>query len=244
MDNQNQGSWQPQQPQQPQQGQWQPQQPQQNQWQPQQPQQGQWQPQQPQQGQWQPQQPQQGQWQPQQPQQNQWQQQQPQQNQWQPQQPQQNQWQQQQQHQEPWANPQPQYQDQNGNWQNNPNYPNPTLGTVGFIEAIKTCFMKYANFSGRASRAEFWWWQLAVFIGCCIPLLNYAVILGTIVPSLAVTWRRLHDIGKSGGFYFMGFIPIAGAIILIINFCKIGEPHPNRFGPNPYGIDDGEQPMM
>ncbi len=161
----------------------------------------------------------------------------------------QGQWQQQQaQQRQNWQNPQPQYQDQNGQWQPNPNYPDPNLGTVGFVEAIKICFSKYADFNGRAPRAEYWWFALFTFIvGLAlgwIPIIGWLVSLGMFIPGLAVAWRRLHDIGKGGGWYFIGLIPLVGAIILLIWYCKEGEPHPNRFGPNPYGINDGMPPQM
>lgn len=143
-----------------------------------------------------------------------------------------------------WQNPQPTYQNQQGQWVPNPNYPQPTLGTVGFGEAIKVCFSKYVDFNGRAPRAEFWWFQLFMFILCCIPFINFIAPLVLLLPSLAVTWRRLHDIGKGGGWYFLGLIPLVGAIILLVWYCKEGEPHPNRFGPNPYGINDGMPPCM
>lgn len=146
--------------------------------------------------------------------------------------------------QENWEHPQPKYQNQQGQWVPNPNYPDPGLSSVGFGKAIKLCFSKYADFNGRAPRAEYWWWTLFNFIvGITIgliPIIGWLVVLGLFIPSLAVIWRRLHDIGKGGGWYFIGLIPLVGFIILLIFFCKEGEPHPNRFGPNPYGINDGQ----
>ena len=70
----------------------------------------------------------------------------------------------------------------------------PGLPTVGFGEAISRGFTNYFTFSGRASRPEYWWWMLFTFLVSIIPL----SILVTFIPSLAVTSRRLHDIGKSG----------------------------------------------
>ncbi len=118
---------------------------------------------------------------------------------------------------------------------------------IGFGDAIQICFNKYATFSGRAGRAEFWWWilfQLIIsmvfgalvaifggsFLGKLFLGLNYAVGLALFVPSLAVAWRRLHDIGKGGGWYFINLIPLVGNIIYIIWCCKKGEPEVNRFG--------------
>ena len=143
-----------------------------------------------------------------------------------------------------WTNPQPEYQNQQGQWVPNPNYPDPGLGSVGVGKAIKLCFSKYADFQGRAPRAEYWWWTLfSVIINCTIgliPILGWLISLALFLPSLAVAWRRLHDIGKGGGWFFLCLIPLIGGIILLIWYCKDGEPHPNRFGPNPYGINDGQ----
>lgn len=123
----------------------------------------------------------------------------------------------------------------------------PQRPTETFLKSIKTCFYKYVDFNGRASRAEFWWWVLfTCLVSICldvtgswiISLLNVAIML----PSLAVMSRRLHDIGKGAGYMFIGLIPLVGQILLIIWCCEIGELHPNRFGPNPYGYDDGMPP--
>jgi uncharacterized membrane protein YhaH (DUF805 family) len=85
---------------------------------------------------------------------------------------------------------------------------------MGFSDALKTCFTKYADFSGRALRSEFWWWYLFTFIsGFVLTSLDIAVFdlawdeigplsalfsLVTFVPTLAVTARRLHDGDRSG----------------------------------------------
>lgn len=123
---------------------------------------------------------------------------------------------------------------------------------VGFGEAISRAFSNYCNFSGRASRSEFWWFALFNYlVAMAIYSPNiYFVILGrgdsvgiqivyclyclaVLLPSLGLTWRRLHDIGKAGGWYFIGLIPIVGAIILLVWLCKDSEPCENRFGPVP-----------
>lgn len=114
---------------------------------------------------------------------------------------------------------------------------------IGFGDAIKICLNKYADFKGRAGRAEFWWWYLFTVIislgfsfltlitgSVVFSYISYVVSLGLLVPGLAVAWRRLHDIGKAGGWYFIGLIPIVGWIILIIWLAGKGEPCPNRFG--------------
>ncbi len=96
-------------------------------------------------------------------------------------------------------------------------------GKVGFIEAIKLAILNSLNFTGRASRSEFWWGYLFFAIAgivASIPYIGWLISLAIVLPSLALSVRRLNDIGRRWSFLFMGLIPIAGAIILIINFCK------------------------
>ena len=78
-----------------------------------------------------------------------------------------------------------------------------TKPMMTFPNAVKTCLRKYGDFSGRATRAEYWWWVLAVVIGSSIFTAVFAPLatifsLAIFLPGLAVTARRLHDIGKSG----------------------------------------------
>lgn len=123
---------------------------------------------------------------------------------------------------------------------------------VGFGEAISRAFSNYCNFSGRASRSEFWWFALFNYLVAMaiyspniyfvilgrgysvgIQIVYYLYCLAVLLPSLGLTWRRLHDIGKAGGWYFIGLIPIVGAIILLVWLCKDSEPCENRFGSVP-----------
>ena len=73
---------------------------------------------------------------------------------------------------------------------------------VTFIESIKTCFQKYIDFGGRASRSEYWWFFLFTFIARIvlgfIPVIGFIVTLALILPSLSVTVRRLHDTDRTG----------------------------------------------
>lgn len=103
-----------------------------------------------------------------------------------------------------------------------------------FGESIRTCFSKYATFSGRADRPEFWWWILFVFVGSLVTSLLGGFIsllfsLATLLPSIAVTARRLHDIDRSGWWQLVGLIPLLGLIILIIWGVQESK-EPNRFG--------------
>lgn len=109
----------------------------------------------------------------------------------------------------------------------------PHNGRVGFGKAIALYFKNYANFKGRASRSEFWWSVLFVglvnTVASFIPYVGYIISLAFLVPDLAITIRRLHDIGKSWTYVLMGLIPFAGGIILLIKMFKEGEGD-NRWG--------------
>jgi uncharacterized membrane protein YhaH (DUF805 family) len=115
-----------------------------------------------------------------------------------------------------------------------------------FDAAIKSLFSNYATFSGRARRSEFWFAQLflslatisatildSVLFGVSIDsfgVLYTLFILGTFIPALAVTWRRLHDMGKSGGFFFIALIPLIGWILIIVWLATDSQPGPNKYG--------------
>jgi uncharacterized membrane protein YhaH (DUF805 family) len=114
---------------------------------------------------------------------------------------------------------------------------------MNFGQAVSSGFSNYVNFSGRALRSEYWYWFLFVIIGSVVtviidnfigfPVTNAIFGLAIILPGLAVTVRRLHDLDKSGWFILLGLIPLVGAIILIVWFCQKGTDGPNRFGPHP-----------
>jgi len=118
-----------------------------------------------------------------------------------------------------------------------------------FFDAIKTVFRKYAEFGGRATRSEFWWWTLfttlvsAALNALSVPM--YGVMysrmldsgpafsggyssfsfaglwsIAVLLPSLAVTVRRLRDAGRSWAELFWLLLPIAGLIILIVHLCE------------------------
>lgn len=102
-----------------------------------------------------------------------------------------------------------------------------------FGESIQTCFSKYANFSGRASRSEYWWWFLFVFLATmAASVVNDKVSalfsIAVMLPGLAVGARRLHDIDKSGWLQLLFLIPVIGWIILIYWATQEGK-EPNRF---------------
>lgn len=120
-------------------------------------------------------------------------------------------------------------------------------GNRNMIWAIKSCFKKYATFSGRASRSEYWYFALFNNMLIWIPIILAFIIdhdivspilcvaallyiLAVFIPGLAVAVRRLHDIGKSGSYYFISFIPYIGAFILLYFFCKPSEKGENMYG--------------
>mgnify|MGYP000190925275 CR=1 FL=1 len=93
-----------------------------------------------------------------------------------------------------------------------------------FGDAIGICWNNYANFQGRASRSEYWWFYLFVFVIGLIPILGLATLI-LIIPQLAVTARRLHDINRSGWWVLLWFTGF-GIITLIIMLAQ--PPHQNR----------------
>lgn len=149
---------------------------------------------------------------------------------------------------------------------------------MNFVESTKTVFTKYATFSGRASRSEFWWWQLfsivlkivatvadGAMIGAAhaqdavnsiaapvadiamtpeameamtvapspgMPILSLVVALGLLIPSIAVSARRLHDVNKSGWWMLIA-LTIVGLIPLLIWYVKKSDEGSNRFGTAP-----------
>lgn len=128
-------------------------------------------------------------------------------------------------------------------------------GDNDFIWAVKTCFSKYATFSGRARRKEFWYWYLftclttiaAFLLGCLIAIIFQESNIGVaevfilsngiwsliiFLPNLAVTVRRLHDVGHSGWYYLISIIPLVGVILLLIALCT-DSVDDNKYGPNP-----------
>jgi uncharacterized membrane protein YhaH (DUF805 family) len=121
-----------------------------------------------------------------------------------------------------------------------------------FGEAVRVCFGKYADFTGRATRPEFWWFALftllvgvgasillaigfragagaAVFVAVVIALCYLALLL----PYLAVMVRRLHDTSRSGWWWFISLIPFVGGIVLLVLLASVGTAGPNAYGPDP-----------
>ena len=111
------------------------------------------------------------------------------------------------------------------------------------VEAVKKFFNNYANFNGRSTRGDYWWVVLANFIvGFVLGLITGIVgskvgttltsiySLAILVPSLALTVRRLHDTNKSGWFILISLIPAVGSIILIVFLCLDSVNEGNQYG--------------
>ena len=139
---------------------------------------------------------------------------------------------------------------------------------MGFLAAVGSAYTNILNFSGRASRAEFWWFQLYVFMvnfAICLAMFGFmfskpellfqletnpaileeslpwagtyfvANIIFLVIPGISIVVRRLHDIDRSGWWYFIPILPIIGIIILFVFLVIPGTPGRNRFGHDPYG---------
>ncbi len=107
---------------------------------------------------------------------------------------------------------------------------------------------KYFSFKGRASRREYWYFYLANF---CIALvlvmldqiwgmeiLSSIYSLAILVPNLAISVRRLHDVGRSGWWYLIAFVPVIGIVIILIWACTRGDEGVNEYGEEPMPIEE------
>ncbi len=117
-------------------------------------------------------------------------------------------------------------------------------GAGHYENAILTCFKKYAVFSGRARRSEFWYFQLFCLLGNIIfsfwvsksetnEILGLIFFLVTLLPTLAVTVRRLHDLGRSGWLILVALIPFIGVLVVLFWATQEGNPDHNQYGPSP-----------
>ena len=111
---------------------------------------------------------------------------------------------------------------------------------MNFIESIQTCYKKFFDLSGRASKSEYWWFQLYgiiiygllfVFQGDLVLVFSILAIANTI-PLWAAAVRRLHDTDKSGWFVLISFIPFIGFFIIFLLIAD-GSKGKNKFGPKP-----------
>ncbi len=118
------------------------------------------------------------------------------------------------------------------------------------MQWFMTALQKWADFSSRARRREYWFFVLIyiviyivltvidMMVGLADPATGVGVLggifaLAMLIPSISVGVRRLHDTNRSGWWLLIGFIPIIGALVLIVFFLLDSQPGDNRFGPNP-----------
>ena len=112
---------------------------------------------------------------------------------------------------------------------------------MNFSDSLITCLKKYFVFQGRASRSEYWWFQLIVtpsyFISTLfdndISYLFLGITLFTLIPAISAGVRRLHDTNRSGFFLLISFIPFIGGIVLLFLLIPEGTKGKNKFGPDP-----------
>lgn len=108
---------------------------------------------------------------------------------------------------------------------------------MDFMTAVKTCFAKFADFSGRATRPEYWWFVLAYVIVAIVASLIHRyvyvlVVLVFLVPLISAGVRRLHDIGKTGWLILLGLIPLVGLVLLYF-MVQPTQPQANEYGEPP-----------
>ena len=101
-----------------------------------------------------------------------------------------------------------------------------------FQESIKVCFTKYADFSGRASRSEYWWFFLFVVVVSIVlsfisSIISMLFSLATLIPSIAVASRRLHDTNRSGWWQLIVLIPLIGIIVILVFLAQEGKGEPD-----------------
>ena len=123
---------------------------------------------------------------------------------------------------------------------------------MSYMDATKSCLQQYVGFSGRASRSEYWFAYLSFIVAVMgmftlsivslfvvdalaslMGLLTFGVYIGGFLPLLAVSVRRLHDLGKSGWMMLLVFVPIVGGILLLVWFVSDGQAHDNAYGAVP-----------
>ena len=113
-----------------------------------------------------------------------------------------------------------------------------------FTESVSVCFKKYFVFEGRASRSEYWWFQLIVAPSYIIfeitnsesspvSFLFLVITLLTLIPAISAGVRRLHDTNKSGFYLLLSFIPFIGGLIVLFFLIAQGTKGKNRFGADP-----------
>ncbi|MBS45957.1 MAG: DUF805 domain-containing protein [Nocardioides sp.] len=115
---------------------------------------------------------------------------------------------------------------------------------MSFTDAVSSVLKNATNFPGRARRSEYWYFFLAVILAEIVIGIVYAVsdtlgivlyvvlVLAIIVPTLALSIRRLHDTDRTGWWLLIGLVPFGGLVLLVF-YVLDGTPGPNKYGPSP-----------
>ncbi|MEY3072679.1 MAG: hypothetical protein RLZZ353_875 [Actinomycetota bacterium] len=111
---------------------------------------------------------------------------------------------------------------------------------MGPVDAIRSGFQRAVDLRGRSTRPEYWWWSLMTYVitllvGDRPSTLEALALLALFVPSLAVTFRRLHDTDRSAWNLLWVLVPVLGVIALLVFLVQRGTPTSNRYGPPPSG---------
>ena len=114
---------------------------------------------------------------------------------------------------------------------------------MNFLESLKTCYKKVFNYRGRASKSEYWWFQLyftlfAILTFYIVETHTFGQVLFVLwvfnnLPLLSVAVRRFHDMNKSGWLVLWSLVPFIGAFIVLIMLAGDGTKGKNKFGPKP-----------
>ena len=114
---------------------------------------------------------------------------------------------------------------------------------MNFLESLKTCYKKVFNYRGRASKSEYWWFQLyftlfAILTFYIFETHTFGQVLFVLwvfnnLPLLSAAVRRFHDMNKSGWLVLWSLVPFIGAFIVLIMLAGDGTKGKNKFGPKP-----------
>ena len=117
-----------------------------------------------------------------------------------------------------------------------------TVQSMRLVENYIGGLLNYANFGGRASRSEYWWfaganltlatifWSLGK-LGSPLGSLSLLYAIALLLPNLSITVRRLHDVGRSGWWLPLGVLPTPLVFLMLFFMCQAGDREANRFGP-------------
>lgn len=121
---------------------------------------------------------------------------------------------------------------------------------MNLFESLRSCFKKFIDPTGRASRSEFWWYVLfaaavisvadmvsSAFYNDVVVIICRIAYIAVVCPMITCMMRRLHDLGRSSLWVFLAIIPVVGWIPLIIFALQDSQRGENDYGPNPKGVN-------